>query len=163
MMTPDPITAVLDQLASYYEQITQLDAREASHHAAITEQLTQLTDLLTPIGQAVHEHAAILARIEGPDGQVTDMAADLTGNGPDEKDPRRYRPGPAPRWWKLSAAERQEPMTRLRAWVEQVFRPGYGHLAATLGPCWDQHDPCLYALDTTLRPVTQQAPGHRTT
>jgi hypothetical protein len=31
--------------------------------------------------------------------------------------------------------------------VEQVYRPGYGHLAATLGPCWATHDLCLYGLD----------------
>ena len=35
----------------------------------------------------------------------------------------------------------------MRAWVEQVYRPGYGHLAATLGPCWPAHDLCLYGLD----------------
>jgi hypothetical protein len=40
-----------------------------------------------------------------------------------------------------------EPIARLRAWVEQVYRPGYGHLAATLAPCWSSHDLCLYALD----------------
>ena len=40
-----------------------------------------------------------------------------------------------------------EPITRLRAWVEQVYRPGYGHLAATLAPCWASHDLCLYGLD----------------
>ena len=31
--------------------------------------------------------------------------------------------------------------------MEQVYRPGYGHLAATLGPCWESHDLCLYGLD----------------
>jgi hypothetical protein len=31
--------------------------------------------------------------------------------------------------------------------VETVYRPGYGHLAAKLGPCWPQHDLCLYLLD----------------
>ena len=31
--------------------------------------------------------------------------------------------------------------------MEQVYRPGYGHLAATLGPCWEAHDLCLYGLD----------------
>ena len=31
--------------------------------------------------------------------------------------------------------------------MEQVYRPGYGQLAATLGPCWEAHDLCLYALD----------------
>ena len=43
--------------------------------------------------------------------------------------------------------ERPEPVARLRAWVEQVYRPGYGHLAAALGPCWPAHDLCLYGLD----------------
>jgi hypothetical protein len=31
--------------------------------------------------------------------------------------------------------------------VEQVYRPGYGHLAASLGECWEQHPLCLYILD----------------
>jgi hypothetical protein len=31
--------------------------------------------------------------------------------------------------------------------VEQVYRPSYGHLAGTLGPCWDQHPLCLFGLD----------------
>ena len=38
-------------------------------------------------------------------------------------------------------------LTRLSAWVNQIYRPGYGHLAAALGPCWDQHPLCLYGLD----------------
>jgi hypothetical protein len=35
----------------------------------------------------------------------------------------------------------------IHAWIEQVYRPGYGHLAAALGPCWQSHDLCLYGLD----------------
>ena len=31
--------------------------------------------------------------------------------------------------------------------MDQVYRPGYGHLATTLAPCWPAHDLCLYALD----------------
>ena len=31
--------------------------------------------------------------------------------------------------------------------MEQVYRPGYGHLAATIAPCWPSHDLCLYGLD----------------
>ena len=62
-------------------------------------------------------------------------------------DPGRYRPDPVTTWWKLSADGRREPLARLGAWVEQVYRPGYGHLAATLGPCWEAHDLCLYGLD----------------
>jgi hypothetical protein len=54
---------------------------------------------------------------------------------------------PAPRWWKLEGTERDKALNRLRAWVEQVYRPGYGHLAAALGPCWAEHPLCLYGLD----------------
>ena len=28
-----------------------------------------------------------------------------------------------------------------------MYRSGYGHLAVTLGPCWEAHDLCLYGLD----------------
>ena len=28
-----------------------------------------------------------------------------------------------------------------------MYRPGYGHLAASLAPCWEAHDLCLYGLD----------------
>src|SRR5205814_367460 len=54
---------------------------------------------------------------------------------------------PPPRWWKLTGQARQDAVARLRAWVEQVYRPGYGQLAAAIGPCWEAHDLCLYALD----------------
>jgi hypothetical protein len=55
---------------------------------------------------------------------------------------------PAPRrWHKLAGQDRDDAIAELRSWTEQVYRPGYGHLAATLAPCWDQHPLCLYALD----------------
>ncbi len=146
-MTPDPLPGVLAQLTAHHEQITQLDTRETSHHAAVTERLTQITDLITDIRRLLDDHQAALARLEGPDGQVTDVTAQLDGTAPADKGPGRFRPGPAPAWWKLADAERQEPIARLQAWIEQVYRPGYGHLAATLGPCWQRHDLCLYGLD----------------
>ena len=84
-MTPDPITAALQQLADHHEQ------------------LTQLTELITGIGDTLREHAAALAK--------------LAETPPADADPDRYRPSPAPAWWKLAAADRQEPIARLRAWV----------------------------------------------
>ena len=146
-MSGDPITAALDQLAAHHEQIGRLDDREADHFATISARLTQIADLLTAVGGTVKDHATALARLEGLDRQVADLVAQLTGTGPADEDPDGYRPGPAPKWWKLTAEARQEPIARLRAWVEQVYRPGYGQLAATLGPCWEAHDLCLYGLD----------------
>ena len=129
----DPITGLLDRLAAYREQVTGLDTREAEHHAAISGRLAELTSQTAALGRAVEEHAAALTRLTAP-------------SQPDP-DPDGYGPGPTPAWWKLAAGDRQEPLARLRAWVEQIYRPGYGHLAAALGPCWDQHDLCLYGLD----------------
>lgn len=31
--------------------------------------------------------------------------------------------------------------------MEQIYRPGYGQLAAMLPACWEQHPLCLYLLD----------------
>ena len=101
--------------------------------AAILDQLAAHHEQLTRLTRILDEHAAALAQ--------------LTGTTPDGADPDAYHPEPAPPWWNLPAAGRAEPIARLRAWVEQVYRPGYGHLAATLGPCWQAHDLCLYGLD----------------
>ena len=114
-MTPDPIPAIVDQLAAVGEQLSRLDAREAGHHATLTGLLAGLTARLTPAKAG-----------DGPGG---------------------YQPGPAPAWWQLAPDARQEPLARLRGWVERVYRPGYGHLAAALAPCWHAHDLCLYGLD----------------
>jgi hypothetical protein len=114
-MTPDPIPAIVDQLAALAGQLTRLDAREAGHHATLTGLLAALTAQRTPAKAG-----------QDPDG---------------------YQPGPAPPWWTLTAEARQEPLARLRGWVERVYRPGYGHLAAALAPCWPAHDLCLYGLD----------------
>ena len=133
MTGTDPITAIVDQLAAHAEQLTRLDTRHADHHAAVSARLAELTGQTAALGHVVEEHAAALARLTAP------SQADPDGDG--------YHPEPTPAWWKLAADGRQEPVARLRAWVEQVYRPGYGHLAASLGPCWETHDLCLYGLD----------------
>jgi hypothetical protein len=56
-------------------------------------------------------------------------------------------PAPARRWWKLAGDERDHAITTLSAWVDDIYRPGYGQLAGLLGPCWDQHPLCLYGID----------------
>jgi hypothetical protein len=133
MTSNDPITAIVDQLAAHAEQLTRLDTRHADHYAAVSARLAELSGQTTALGHVVEEHAAALTRL---------TASSQTGPDGDG-----YGPEPAPAWWKLTAEGRPEALARLRAWVEQVYRPGYGHLAAALGPCWPAHDLCLYALD----------------
>ena len=148
MTTPDPLAAVLDQLAAGREQLTGLDAREAAHHAWLSGQLSQLAGMVTTISRALAEDTAALARLDALDHQVTDLARRLPGVvGGDGEEKEGYRPGPAPAWWRLTADERRAPVTELRDWAERIYRPGYGHLAAALGPCWAEHELCLYGLD----------------
>jgi hypothetical protein len=139
-----PIPAILGQLAAQAEQLTRLDAREAGHHAAVAGRLAELTDLIADTGHAPGDDAAAPGRPEALDRQAAGLAAQPS---PDGGGPARYHPDPAPAWRKLAAAERQQPVAGLRAWVEQAYRPGYGHLAAAPGPCWASRDLGLYGLD----------------
>jgi hypothetical protein len=142
-MTDDPLTAALDQLAACREQVARLDAREARHFAALAGQFAQLAAMITAVGQALHDDTTALARIDAIERRVAELADSLAGAADDAG----HQPGPPPAWWQLAGTERQEAAAPLRAWVTEVYRPGYGHLAVTLGPCWEAHDLCLYGLD----------------
>ncbi len=107
------------------------------------DRITALLDQLAALGE---QTARLDAREAGHYQALTAQIASLTQNQA-EANSSVYQPEPAPAWWTLTPGERQEQITRLHAWVEQVYRPGYGHLAAALGPCWPAHDLCLYALD----------------
>jgi len=114
----DAVAAVLMELAEIREQVSGLRIARADDQSRITD----LTVALQRI------------------------AAQRTGGGKDAGQEDGYEPIPAPRWWQLAGAERAEAITRLRHWVATVFRPGYGHLARQVRPCWEQHDLCLYLL-----------------
>jgi hypothetical protein len=142
------MAAALLQLSEHAERLAILDEREAGHFRATGERLSELAALVSGLGGTLQDQAATLARLESLYEQVTSTATQADEILPDaDGDPRCYRPLPAPRWWKLEGEARAEAVARVRAWVEQVYRPGYGQLAATLGSCWDEHPLCLYGLD----------------
>jgi hypothetical protein len=143
--------AALRQLAGHGERLALLEQRESDHFRQIGERLGELGSLVADLGETVRDQAAILAALQAQGEQVAALAARLDAIAPTgdegEGDARAYVPSPATRWWKLRGAERDAAAERLRGWVEQVYRPGYGQLAATLGPCWASHPLCLYVLD----------------
>jgi hypothetical protein len=159
--TPEPghastVTAVLLQITAHAERLAALDQREADRGKALTGQLGKLAaqlaetrERLSAVEASSARQAAVIDALDGLDQHVAELAgrvAQLARHaGVNERD--GYQPVPAPRWWALEGAERQEALARLRAWVEQVYRPGYGHLSAALGGCWEQHPSCLYGLD----------------
>lgn len=143
-MTPGPLGAVLEELAACRERLSELEAREAAHHAEAGGQLSQLAGMVTALGRSLAGDTAALARLDALDRQVTTLTRHLGQNGQHDGD--GYQPAPAPAWHALTVGERRARVAELRDWAEHVYRPGYGHLAE-LGACWAQHDLCLHALD----------------
>ena len=114
-------------------------------------QLGDLQDQVSVLAAARDRDAArlraMMASRRRPPARVDVMARKtIRRQRRDTPEAAGYQPIPAPRWWRLQGRERTEALARLRAWIETVFRPGYGHLAGQVGPCWEQHDLCLYQL-----------------
>jgi hypothetical protein len=110
----------------------------------VLTQLAELQHKVTGLETARENDRALIADLNTA---MRTLTRELDGAAKRaEKEDEGYSPIPAPRWWQLTGTERAEAITRLRAWVETVFRPGYGHLAGRVGPCWEQHDLCLYQL-----------------
>ncbi len=153
----DVVTAALLQITQHAERLAILDQREAAHYqeiatrlAEMARQFTETSEHLDSIRDIAPRQAALLETLDSLDQQVAALATQLTSMAAAksvDEDGEPYQPEPTPRWWKLGGADREEASVRLRAWVEQVYRPSYGHLAAALGPCWEQHLLCLYGLD----------------
>ncbi len=158
MSTEDPggegLAAALIQVSAHAERIGALEAREgeqremAARMRALTADVAALTSQANGIDAAVAHHAAILGGLEELGRQVEVLADRLAmTNSAGTEEAAQYQPVPPPRWWKLSGPHREAALDRLTAWVEQIYRPGYGRVAAALPSCWREHTPCLYALD----------------
>jgi hypothetical protein len=151
----DVLAAAVLQLADHSEQLTGLDQRETAHHQDTASELSQLrrrvdstSARIDTIAATLSGHAAAVNTLTDLGSQVGSLTRQLSELAArDQPGPSSYQPVPAPRWWQLTDAEQQRATDRLRAWVDQIYRPGYSHLAAALPPCWDQHPLCLYTLD----------------
>jgi hypothetical protein len=145
---PEGMTAVLLQLAGITQQLSALDQRQASETQDLTHRIAAVAALVTQLQSTTASHTQALAALDGLDRQVAGLAATAAGHGPGgDREQAGYQPPEAPKFWRLDGPARDAAIGKLRAWVEQVYRPGYGHLAASLGDCWDQHPLCLYILD----------------
>jgi translation initiation factor 1 (eIF-1/SUI1) len=152
----DVLGAALLQLASHGERLSGLDAREAAHYQELAPRVHDLAAkavsvkvTITRINETLRRHSMIVNGLDGLDRQVEELTRSLAqpaASGVDDGQ-RGYQPVSPPRWWKLDGRERDTMTDRLRAWVEQIYKPGYGQIAATLPACWEQHTLCLYTLD----------------
>jgi hypothetical protein len=112
------------------------------------ERLADLERLVKDLGTDIRQQAERTARLQALEEALAALTARVAEVLPDEQGaPRTYAPRPAPRWWNLTGQAREAEIGRLRGFVEHVYRPGFGHQAARLRPCWPSHDLCLYCLD----------------
>jgi hypothetical protein len=116
--------------------------------AETADKLAGLERLVNQLGAGIRQQAEQTAKLHAFEEALAALTARVAELLPDEQGaPRTYLPRPAPRWWKLTGETREAEIGRLRGFVEHVYRPGFGHLAARLRPCWESHDLCLYCLD----------------
>ena len=146
MTGPEGTTAILLQLADLTGKLASLDQRQAGDTRELKERIAALASTVSELKGTTASHAEALAAVDGLEKRVADLATRLTGGDGDGAD-AGYRPAAAPKFWKPEDPAREQAIGKLRAWVEQVYRPGYGHLAASLDDCWEQHPLCLYILD----------------
>jgi cell division protein FtsB len=144
---PEGLTAVLLQLAGLTQKLSELGQRQAGDTRDLQQRIAALASAVSELQGTTASHAQTLAALDGLDRQVAELAATAGGHVVADGDGSGYQPPAAPKFWKLDGPARDAAIGRLRAWVEQVYRPGYGHLAASLGECWEQHPLCLYILD----------------
>ena len=149
-MTTDPVKTALEQVAACRVAISRLDAREAAHYGDLNDQAAHLAGLVTRISCALAEDTAALARLDDLERQVTVLARQLAQPAAHDDPARRDLPAAPPGAGAPAGPPPGDPVAGLRDWAERVYRPGYGHLAV-LGPCWPQHQLCLYGLDILRR------------
>jgi len=150
MTAPDSgLSAVLLQLAQFGERVALLDEREARDFRGVENTLAKMSGTLANLKTAVDGQAEVLRSLDGLGESVTLLAAQVRDllPPPDDEPARGYTPRRSVHWWSIKDGERQAAVTHLAAWVEQVYRPYYGHLAAMLGACWAEHPLCLVQLD----------------
>ena len=140
MTTPNDggLTAALLQITAHAERLGQLEASVTANLAECQMATGGLVGAITDLRSLVEEQGRLLDAVD-------ELVKTIVP--PDGDDGPGYKPRPPVHWWKLTDDDRQKVVDRLAAWVEQVYRPWYGHLAALLGACWRDHPLCLVGLD----------------
>jgi hypothetical protein len=135
-------------MTEYGERIGVLDEREAEHFRTVTSALHELRTKVNGVEGTIADQAEILGSLNGLDEAVARLAEQITPLLPPAAPASdRYQPADTVRWWRLQDGARTEAIARLGNWVDQIYLPHYGYLAAPLGPCWESHPLCLVLFD----------------
>ena len=131
------------------------ETRNAADIAVLADRLGDLREAVSQLSLAVEvaqgtitNQGAILGSLEGLATLVDELTQRFNAIfPPDDPNSGFYSPIPSPRFWLLEGTERVQAIARLRAWVDEVYAPTFGHIAATLPECWESHPLILTLLD----------------
>jgi hypothetical protein len=144
MSQPAGRDAALQQGGQNAERIAALEAALAS----LSARLGELGTAVEGAQDTLTDQAEVLRSVDGLKDTVDELLGRFNALFPDgDTDGAFYTPIPAPRFWQLHGQDRDQAIGRLRSWVRDVYQPVFGHLAAKLPGCWEQHTFCLTVLD----------------
>src|SRR5258708_27618402 len=114
----------------------------------VKTRLGQLGTVLEGVQGRVSDQAVILQSVDGLAETVDELIKRFHAIfPPDNPSTGFYSPVQTPRFWLLEGEEKAKAVARLRAWVEQVYQPAFGHVARSLPGCWEHHPFCVTVLD----------------
>jgi hypothetical protein len=144
MSEPAGLDAAIRQGTQNTERIAGL----AAALDGLTRRLGELSTTVEAVQGTIIDQAEVLRSVDGLKDTVDELAHRFNALFPDgDTDGAFYTPIPTPRFWQLHGADRDQAVGRLRSWVRDVYMPTFGHLAARLPACWEQHTFCLTVLD----------------
>ena len=161
-MTPDPLTDAVLMLTGL---ASQLDRVEQSTRQRFQELASACAEALAQVTAVRREAESLGGRADGVELKLTELGAllsqlqtriaemgDASGPGGGKSAASSggdvaYQVNQAPPWWEPGHERTVEATARLRDWVTEVYRPGFGHLGDKLAECWDQHPLCVAYLD----------------
>lgn len=161
--TPDPLMDAVLKLAKLADQVERVEqsaqqrfqelatacAEALEQVTAVRQEAGTLGDRADGIETRLAELGALLSRVSSRITEINDSATASSGKGQGGADSEAsYDVNQAPPWWQPEHDRTIETTDRLRDWVNEVYRPGFGHLGKTLGECWDRHPLCVAYLDT---------------
>jgi len=130
-----------------FGELTAACGKALAQVTAARQEAGTLGDRADGIERTLAELGALLSRISSRLAGLTERTG--VGGAAGGGDPvAAYAVSQAPPWWAPGHERAIAAMTRLRDWVDEVCRPGFGYLGSMLGECWDQHPLCVACLDT---------------
>lgn len=159
---PDPLTDVVLGLTSLADQVGRVEQANSQRFqelgTACAEALAQVMAVRQEAGNLGDRADGIEGRLAELGGLLSQVSSRITemsdstepeggkssGTGNSETP---YKPNQAPLYWQSDHEQTIDTVARLRGWVDEVYRPGFGHLSRELAECWDLHPLCVAYLD----------------